>query len=291
MRILVTGAGGLLGRPLSQRLSESHDVLAVYRRVPPELEPHRLRVSVLDLTQKAAVERILTEHTPELVINCAAATDVDRCELEPRYAEAANVTIVRNLLEALSSTDCRFIHFSTDYVFPGTKGPWSEADLPQPLNYYGKTKLEAEHLIRRSDVVFSIIRVCALYSSDLSGGHSYPSKVFRALSNGERFPAALDLYSNPTEVSDIVSAVTKFVERFPPPILHLAAADYLSRYEFAQLLAKKLNLDDSLVEPTSSEQLSLPATRPKRAGLRSLFSRSLNIGNLRTPYEVFERTK
>ncbi|MFH2054392.1 MAG: SDR family oxidoreductase [bacterium] len=273
MKVLLTGAAGLLGSALLPRLAKAHEVIAVLHQAPLAEIPEQVRTMQVDLTQPAAVASLLNAHPVDLVLNCAAAVDVDRCEIDHDYALNGNRDLVANLLAARQRQAFRLIHISTDYVFDGVSGPPDESITPNPINFYGRSKLAGEELIRDAGGDSCIVRVCALYSIDPKAKPNLYSKILAALRSGESFPAATDLFTNPTEVNELAYALTSLVScEQLPPLLHLAAPEYMSRYEFALQVAGLNGLDKSLVRKINSEELALDAARPKLAGLSSRFA-------------------
>jgi dTDP-4-dehydrorhamnose reductase len=270
MRILLTGAAGLFGNALLPALSSRYDVLATFRDKPIPTLPGNASVSKLDLTDGKALANLCKHESVDLVINCAGSADVDRCETDHLYASRGNRDIVANLLEAQRTARFRLIHISTDYVFDGQSGPATESAEPNPINFYGESKLSGEELIRAAAGNACIIRVCALYSLDLQAGANFYQMIVSALRVGKSFTAATDLYTNPTEVNDLARCLAQLIGRDDlPPLLHLAAPEFLSRYEFAQQIARREGLDDTLIRPAGSNQFDFAAPRPKLAGLDS----------------------
>jgi dTDP-4-dehydrorhamnose reductase len=268
-RILVTGAAGLLG---SQILKQAPPMVIVaattfQRPLPTEFTGETYQ---LDLSNADAVARLLDDKQFDVVINCAGASDVDRCEIDHEYALQSNVTIVRNLVEGARKYRFRLISFSSDYVFDGLQGPYAESDRPNPINYYGRTKLMAEESIVAHDLDACIIRVCSLYATDPKAPRNLYRGILESLAGNKVYRAADDLYSSPTEVTDLAQVVWQLVAMPKlPRVLHLASPDYISRYDLAVLIAKKLSADAKLVERVNLTDLGLPAQRPRRAGLRS----------------------
>ncbi len=271
MKVLITGAAGRLGSELIKYIGSEHQVIGTFR--PAQLDlPISCGTAVrVDLTETEPVLEMLTAHRPDLIIHCAGASSVDRCELDPDHAKLGNVTTTANLVRGLKQIGKgRLIYISTDYVFPGVvASPDEDADTG-PLNEYGRSKLAAERLVLDSGLEVSVFRVCALYTARAHPKGDPVSVIHETLSNGEVYKAAANLSSNPTEVSDLARAITGLIKHTElPGVLHIAASEYLSRYEFALRVAERLVLDKSLIKPVTSEELGLPARRPLKAGLNS----------------------
>ncbi len=222
---------------------------------------------------------------PDVVIHCAAASAVDRCELDHDYAHNGNVITTINLCEALRQAEQgKLIFISTDYVFAGSTAAPCEDVEPAPLNQYGRSKLQAENLVRNSGVPFSIFRVCALYTAEAHPKGDPVTTIHQTVASGETYKAATDLCSNPTECSDLARAITKLIKASDlPSVLHLASAEYLSRYEFAVKVATRLQLGSDAILPVKFSDLALPAPRPLKAGLGSHYLESL-LGYSLTPF-------
>jgi len=267
-RILVTGAAGLLGSQILKQAPPTVIVAATsfQRPLPAEFTGKTYH---LDLSNADSVAHLLSEKRYDIVINCAGASDVDRCETDHEYALQSNVAIVRNLVEGACSNSFRLFSFSSDYVFDGIQGPYIESDRPDPINYYGQTKLLAEESIAADDLDACIIRVCSLYATNPTAPRNLYRVILESLASNKIYRAADDLFSNPTEVTDLAQAVWQLVAMPKlPRVLHLASPDHISRYDLAVLIAKKLDVDTKLIERVNMTDLGLPAQRPRRAGLK-----------------------
>lgn len=268
-RILITGAAGLLGSPILRQAPPTVTVAATsFQR--PLTAGFAGEAYQLDLGDADAVARFFDDKQFDVVINCAGASDVDRCETDREYALQSNVAIVSNLVAGARKYHFRLISFSSDYVFDGLQGPYAESDQPNPINYYGRTKLMAEENIAAEKLDACVVRVCSLYATDPAAPRNLYRGILESLANNKVYRAADDLFSNPTEVTDLSQAVWQLVAMpILPRVLHLASPDYMSRYDLAMLIAKKADADTKLIERVKSIDLGLPAQRPRRAGLKS----------------------
>ncbi len=267
--VLVTGAAGLLGSQILKQAPPTVTVAATsfQRPLPTRYTGETYH---LDLSNADSVAHLLSEKRYDIVINCAGASDVDRCETDHEYALRSNVAIVCNLVEGARGNAFRLFSFSSDYVFDGVQGPYTESDHPNPLNYYGQTKLLAEESVAADNLDACTIRVCSLYTTNLTAPRNLYGGILESLAGNRVYRAADDLFSNPTEVTDLARAVWQLVAMPKlPRVLHLASPDYISRYDLAVLIAKKLDVDTKLIERVNLTDFGLSAQRPRRAGLRS----------------------
>jgi dTDP-4-dehydrorhamnose reductase len=271
-RVLIVGSNGLLG----QKVVESF-----VRGTPSgiwacSIEPESLRrlqsVSYrqLDITVRKDVKSLVAELEPDIIVNCAGMTNVDACERERDLAWKINVAGVEHLAEAAKKRNATIVHISSDYVFDGKGGPYSEDDRPEPLSYYGKTKLASENVLRTSDVPFFVARTMVLYGYADGVKQNFALWLLHALKNGEEVRIVDDQTGNPTLVDDLAYAIMKAVELNKRGIYNIAGRDIVSRYQFAVRLADVFGLDASLITPIKTATLQQPAPRPLKSGLITL---------------------
>jgi dTDP-4-dehydrorhamnose reductase len=267
VRILVTGASGLLGnRVVELALQKGHDVISGYKdHVPVHGKP-----LALDLTRPAEVWKTFSELHPDVVINTAAMTDVDRCELEPEAAFSANSKAVSNISDAAKEVGSFVVQVSTDYVFDGERGGYSEDDETRPVNKYGESKLEGEKVIMHelAKETWSIARSSVIYGWGRSGRPNAATFVYEKLSKGESIRIARDVFASPTLNTSLSSMLIEIAERQLPGIIHVAGATRLSRFHFATGLAKTFGLDTSLIRAVRARDLRWTAKRPADSSLK-----------------------
>ena len=219
----------------------------------------------LDITNRNQVKNICDYFNPNVVVNCAAFTDVDLCESHKKVARMVNVDGVENIIKSVK-TNTKIIHISTDYVFNGVDGFYSENDLTYPLNYYGKTKLESENILIGSGRPYVIFRPSVLYSSNISQNNFF-KWVYSSLKNNININVVDDQISSPTFIPELVKAIFTSVIVDYQGLLHIGSNDVISRYEFAVLIAKVFNFDEKLITKIKTSDLNQDATRPMNSSL------------------------
>ena len=291
MRIFVTGASGLLGNRLVElALRVGHDVISGYK----DHAPLYGKPIALDLTKSTEVMRVFSEVHPDVVINTAAMTDVDRCELEPEAAFSANSKAVSNIANAAKETESFVVQVSTDYVFDGERGGYSESDEPRPVNKYGESKLAGEKALmtKLEKEMWSIARSSVIYGWGRPNRPNAATFVYEKLSRGESIRMASDLFSSPTLNTSLSAMLIEIAERQLPGLIHVAGATRLNRLDFAVGLAKTFALDASLIRAVQAKELQLTAKRPTDSSLmvgaaQKLF-RSAPL-NIESAYEALHR--
>ncbi|MFA4838673.1 MAG: dTDP-4-dehydrorhamnose reductase [Candidatus Neomarinimicrobiota bacterium] len=266
MKILITGANGMLGEKCADILAGKHELLTTdladkltYSNAIPYLS--------LDITDGEAVRRIFSEFQPKLVLNCAAYTNVDGAEKNRELAYDVNVGGVKNILTALTETEAKILHISTDYVFDGARGPYRETDEPKPINYYGMTKLLSEEAIRRSSVSWMIIRTNVLFGDSNFQEASFVSWVLGKITNRETIRVVNDQFGNPTWADGLAMTIDKIIDKQVSGLYHYAGSDYINRFEFALEIASIYSLDPTFIRPITTRTLGQLAPRPFKAGL------------------------
>ncbi len=273
--VLVTGASGLLGSKLvAELVSRGYEVVAIHNRNPVMLEHEKLVKIKLDITNRTLLEDLILRARPDVIIHCAAYTDVDGCERDRELAWRVNVEATRSIVRAARVVRSYLIYVSTDYVFDGEKGMYREDDVPNPVNYYGLTKLIGEELVRASDLLYTIVRPSAIYGV---GGSkkSFAEYVAEKLSRGERVRALVDQFVSPTHNTLLAKTIVEIVEMRPMGTIHVAG-ERMSRYEFAIRIAKALGLPTELIEGARMEEMKhWIAKRPRDSSLDTSRARAL----------------
>lgn len=289
-RVLVTGANGLLGQALVQRLSRfpEYDVLATALDDAPRLSSGSFGYAPLDITDASAVHRIFQDFTPNVVVNCAALSDVGECAKRREDCWNVNAAAVETLADECRKVGARLVQVSTDFVFDGEHGPYDESARPDPVNYYGRSKLAAENAVRASGLgSWAIVRTVLVYGTGEQLNRSNVVLwVADALSRGETIQVVNDQYRTPTYVGDLATGIERLLHYEKDGVYHISGRELVSVYDLAQTVADELDLDGSLIEPVPSDYFDEAPPRPPRTGFiilkaeteLSYSPRSLNEG-------------
>ena len=261
MRILITGAFGQLGSAVSRHLSEDFDIIRTGRSIP-----HGKNGIILDVLNQIYFKEVIQATEPDLVINLAAMTPVDGCELNPNLAKEINITGVQHLCD---SFDGKIIHLSTDYVFDGENGPYSEDDPVCPLSVYGETKLESERILLNHNPNHLVIRGNVIYDDSETTKASFFNWVVNSLKEKQEIQVVNDQVNNPTWTKSMADIIALCIEKDLSGIVHWGDADHLNRYDFAIKIAEKYVLDSKLIKAITTEELNQAAPRPLKSGLKS----------------------
>lgn len=263
MRILVTGARGLVGRALLRQ--QGPELVGCGRGSGPvEERPYHQ----IDLLDRRALRQLLAAVRPDWVMHTAALTNVDQCETERERARQVNLDAVAQLVEICASVGAGLVHFSTDYVFDGRSGPYGEADQPNPLSHYGKLKLESERVVLDSDIKGLVVRTLWLYGYIAGARPNLVTWPLDVLAQWQTIKIVDDQWGNPTYVHDLARGVLELCRRDCCGLLHMGGATYMSRYELVLQLAHFFGLREDLVEPISTAATAQAAPRPLRSGLQ-----------------------
>lgn len=262
MKILITGASGMLGYDLWQILFAEHDLYGVGRSDCPEFI-EREKWLKLDLSDPAKTYQIITKVNPELVIHTAALTDVDACELNPEKAYLVNTLATRNVALACQRFDTVMLYISTDYVFAGEKNtPYREDDLPNPINIYGKTKYNGEFYVRHLLNKFYVVRTAWLFGKRKKNFVSSFIEQLKGLNQkSDSLKVVADQISSPTYTKDLASAISELIKKSLYGVYHLTNTNSASRYQMAQEIANFIGYKNKII-PISQTELNRPARRP-----------------------------
>ena len=257
--ILIIGGSGFLGYFLHHALTkcgkETHSTFNT--NIIKEKNFH-----LLNLENKDDVIKIIHETRPDTIIYAAGLTNVDLCEEDNKLARAINVNGIKNVIEGARKRDSKIIYISTSVVFSGKKNEYFEDDDPDPISFYGKTKLEGEIIVMNSGLRNLIIRTDQPYGWKKKWHHT--NSVLRVsdyLKRDEILKEISDWYNTPTFVDDFITATTKLIDKQETGIFHVVGSDFLNRYDSAILTAEVFKLNNKLLKQINSSELKLPAKR------------------------------
>ena len=278
MRILITGANGLLGQKLVNLLSSSEkdEVHATgrggNRNLPGPYTYHKV-----DLTEEGALHNLFEEIKPDGVIHTAAMTNVDACELDPNECHLQNVAVVESIVRACENFDVFLVHLSTDFIFDGITGPYDEESSPNPLSVYGRSKLEAEEVVKAGRMKWAIARTVLVYGQvhDMSRSNIV-LWVKKSLEEGKSIKLITDQYRMPTFAEDLARGCALLAQQQAQGVFNVSGQDYLNPYEMAIQVADVFELDGTLITPTDGTAFTQPAKRPPKTEL--ILDKARSIG-------------
>ncbi len=259
--IIVTGGTGLLGGYLVDVLKDDYEVTSISRHASRQEKG----LSV-DITRKHQVEELLKHVGPGVVVHAAANTNVDACETDRNLAWKVNVDGTANVAKACVNARARMILVSTDYVFNGEVGNYVETDTPDPVNFYGQTKLEAERIVAAILSDSLIVRTAVLYGWH-NAKRNFVTWTLERLRRSETIKVAEDHISSPTSARNLANAIRAAIDRKSNGILHVAGSERISRYGFAVKVAKTFGLDAASIVPVKMTKLGWVARRPRDSSL------------------------
>ena len=271
-RIMIIGSNGLLGQKVAELCirGSSHQLMLCSVEPTSLITLPDVPYTMMDMTVKKEVKDVVASFEPDVIINCAAMTNVDACERERELAWKVNVTGVEHIIEAAKRNRTRVVHISSDYIFDGKDGPYEESDRPDPLSYYGKTKLAGENALRTSDLDYFIARTMVLYGYSPGVKLNFALWLVQSLDAGTHVKIVDDQFGNPTLVDDLAYSLLRGVELGKNGIFNIAGREIMNRFDFAVRLAEKFGLDPGLISPVKTAELNQPAPRPLKSGLITL---------------------
>ncbi len=260
----------MLGQSLVRQLSRfpDYDVLATGRDATPRFKGGSGGYVPMDICDYDAVRSIFADFTPGVVVNCAAMTAVDACEDDKELCWRINVDAVEHLARCCLASGTRLIQISTDFVFDGKEGPYREEDRPEPVNFYGKSKLAAENFVRGAGLDrWAIVRTVLVYGTGEQLGRSNIALwVADRLAAGEKIRVVTDQLRTPTYVDDLANGVERVIRFGKTGVFHVSGREIMSVFDFAHRVADVFDLDSSLIEATDSTAFRQPADRPPSTG-------------------------
>lgn len=268
-KILVTGSNGLLGQKLTDISICDEEIELVATSVGANRHPVRSGYvyEEFDIRDADRLIELVEKYRPDAIINTAAMTNVDTCESERELCEALNVVAVAKLVSVCEKYNIHLVQISTDFIFDGEDGPYSEDAEPNPLSYYGRTKLEAENLLKTSTSRWAILRTIIVYGivSDMSRSNIV-LWAKGALEKGAPINVVNDQWRMPTLAEDLALGCILAAKKEAEGVFNISGKDMMSILEIVERVADFYGLDKSLINPISAESLNQSARRPRRTG-------------------------
>ena len=269
IKVVITGSNGLLGQSLLNLLLDEKNKYEVYGFSKGENRSGRndFKYYSLDITNKEQLLKEIKKLQPNYIVNTAAMTQVDACENNKSACDTLNVDVVKWLAEICKKINAHLIHISTDFIFDGKKGWYTETDEPNPLSYYGLSKLKSEQVLEKLTINYTILRTILVYGKvyDMSRSNIV-LWVKESLENKEEITIVDDQYRTPTYVNDLALACKISIDKNATGVFNIASSELLSIYEIAKQIAEVFNLDDSYIKPISTSTLNQTANRPIKTG-------------------------
>lgn len=268
-KVLVTGSNGLLGQKIIYSLIERKDIdlLASSKGLNRLITKSGYKYIDLDITKNDEVKKVFENETPDAVINCAAMTNVDYCEENQDSCWEINVNAVENLAKSCEVSKSHLLHLSTDFVFDGKSGPYTENDKPNPLHFYAKSKLKSEEIVKKIMTNWTIARTIIIYG--ITDNMSRSNIVLWAKSEigkGNTINVVNDQYRSPTLAEDLAKGCISIIDKSAYGLYHLSGPKTYSILNLVYQVADFYNLDKSLILPVTSASLNQSATRPLSTG-------------------------
>ncbi|HCA42269.1 MAG TPA: dTDP-4-dehydrorhamnose reductase [Bacteroidetes bacterium] len=275
MRIFVTGANGLLGQTITSIFTRESDFELITSGVETDSSSDLGHTyERLDLTNKDEVKKLIGFYEPDVIVNCAAFTDVDKCETERELCWKVNVDAVKHLIIASRINNAKIIHYSTDYIFDGKNGPYDEEAKPNPVSFYGRSKLASENALLTSGADFAIARTMVLFGIGNNIKPNFALWLIGKLKNNEPVNIVDDQIGNVTISDDLAFGTLKIIELKKKGVFNIAGSDILSRYEFVLKMCEVFGFNKNLVSKIKTADLNQPAPRPLNSGLITLKAQS-----------------
>lgn len=266
INILITGSNGQLGSHFNNIKDSLFNIIPSYYK-------KKSSFVLLDITNEKDVKDAIKSYNPDIIINTAAITDVDFCELNKSIAREVNVQGLRNLIKH-SSSNTKIIQISTDYIYDGKIGNYNEKSLPNPANYYGKTKLEAENILLSSNKKFIIIRVATLFSNYSNNFYKW---IVNNLKSNNILNVVDDQISNPCYALNLVNLILDLILLDYTGKINFGSINYLSRYDFALEIANSKGLNNELIKLSKTNNINYLSNRPLNTSFDLQLCKKLNI--------------
>lgn len=271
MKVLVTGANGLLGQHLIRQLVEEgkftiHATGKGESRLPYGAG-NGITYHKLDLTDFKKAQALVEKISPHIIIHAAAMTQPNECAADKTACWKTNVGVTRALVKGAQKAKSYFIYVSTDFVFDGAEGPYDEHANPNPVNDYGESKLLGEEIVEMSGLHWAIVRTVLVYGDKVPGGRpNFVLWVKDKLNAGESIKVVNDQYRTPTYVDDLAKGILLILMKHAKGVYHISGKDMCTPYQLAIMIAQMMGKDERLIEPVTAETFEEPAKRPPKTG-------------------------
>lgn len=286
-KIIITGSNGLLGQKMVKLLlsKNNYEIHALSRGENRLANKEGYTYHRIDITKKDQLTKLVSEIQPLYIVHTAAMTNVDACELNQAKCDMINVDTVKNLVDLCKINNIHLIHLSTDFIFDGMKGAfYTEEDDPNPLSYYGLSKLKSEKIILNTISRYTIIRTILVYGLvDHNDRSNIVLWVKNSIENKKEINVVTDQYRMPTLAEDLAESCLLAIENDAFGIYHVSSNKLMSIYEIAIEVAKMFHLDVNYIKPIITSELNLPAKRPFKTG----FDLNKSITELKLPSYTF----
>lgn len=272
-RLFVTGGSGLLGSNIIKLASNKFDVSGSYYENKVNFKNCSCTMLQIDIREQNQMRRIV-DINPDLIIHCAAFTSVDGCEKDPDAAYQLNVSGTENIVKAAEKSGSFLIHISTDLVFDGVKGDYCEKDMPHPINIYGKTKLAAEEIVKKSGVDSCIVRT-NIYGWNKRDKFSLAEWMIHKLENNEKLDGFYDAIFTPIFVNNLAYILFEIYEHKICGLFHVSGSESCSKLEFAKKISDVFEFNRSLIGSISLDEIKFNAKRAKNLSMNTKKIQSL----------------
>jgi dTDP-4-dehydrorhamnose reductase len=266
MRFLVTGASGLLGLNFCLQYAGQHEIIALTHRVPLSGSP--FQILPVELAEPGAATRVVLDTRPDWIVHCAAVTNLEQSEKDPAQSWRLNAEVPGELALAARQVGAGLVHISTDAVFDGIAGNYSEGDLPHPLSVYAQSKLAGEQAVASANPDAIIARV-NFYGWSTTGRRSLAEFFYYNLVAGKTISGFHDIFFCPLEVQTLSEILMQMITRNLHGLYHVVSRESLSKYDFGCRIAALFDLDAGLIQATSWKTSGLVAQRAPNLNLRS----------------------
>lgn len=268
MKILITGASGLLGNYLMKNAPDPFKIQGIYNQFNPNVRIPRF--IHCNISKKDDLTDLLNDLKPDIVIHTAAESSIDFCEKDPQYSFEINVKATENIARWCQREGKQMLFTSSDLVFDGNNAPYYNSDIPNPLNQYALQKAEAEKLIQGLGIKSIICRLPLLIGTGWPDKKSSFQNLVTKLKNGQGYRFFTDEFRTPAYAKNVAQGIYRLLEnQLNKAVFHFGGRQSISRYELGLMIAKAFQIDTGLIVPVKQKDLDLSVNRPKDVSLKS----------------------